>query len=96
MNLANIIKKIELYNTAQECLNEIQLLDEHEAKAINLPDQLTPFVVEIYIAALKREEVQKLANDSPNRNYKISQPHIEPPLNHPNYAKFINNENTGV
>jgi hypothetical protein len=97
INIATIIKKIELYNTAQECLNEIQRLDEHEAGAVNSPDQLTPFVVEIYIAALKREEVQKLADNSPNKNYKIAQPQfIEAPLNHPNYAKFINNDNTGV
>lgn len=98
MNLDIILKKIEFYKTAIECVNAIQLLDEQEAGAIILPEGVTPFIIEIHLAALKRKEVLKLSNDTSEKNYRISQPHIESPLNQPNYAKFINhtNENTGV
>ncbi|AOZ99618.1 hypothetical protein [Flavobacterium commune] len=61
MDIANILKKIDLYKTATECLNEIQKLDELEAKPVNNYKEPTPFEVEIYLNKLKRKEIEKLS-----------------------------------
>ncbi len=61
MDIANILKKIDLYKTALECLNEIQKLDELEAKPVNNYKEPSTFEVEIYLNKLKRKEVEKLA-----------------------------------
>lgn len=62
MELNNILRKIELYKTAMECMNEIQKLDELEAKPVNNYREPSPFEVEIYLSKLKRKEAEKLSN----------------------------------
>lgn len=62
MDIANILKKIDLYKTAMECLNEIQKLDELEEKPVNNYKEPTTFEVEIYLNKLKRKEIEKLSN----------------------------------
>ena len=62
MNIPHILKKIDLYKTALECMNDIQKLDELECKPVNNYRTVTPFEVEIHLNKLKRLEVEKLAN----------------------------------
>ena len=63
MNVGNIIKKIDLYKTAIECLDEIQKLDELEMKPIQVQEswEITIIDAEYVLNTLKRKQIKLLS-----------------------------------